>query len=232
MPSSARIQASRTYDGKYLVYTWAESDTNFTNPVGYKWNSVPDIKARAFNVTSGQFSSNKINITKPSSGSNPLVASHAQMHFSSPVCPKADVCANTPTAYTITLPITVSNNQNIPLAQLQSNTHWYSAAKLAFGQPCIIDGVGENPLNKISGFNLFPNPASGIVGLNMDLRDNAKVKVSVFNAVGQLVKTINVDGQAGENAVTLNIAGMPSGIYIVKAEANGNSGITKKLIIE
>jgi len=42
--TDARLQMSRTTDGKNIVITWAESDTIFTNNQ-HKWNSFPDVKA-------------------------------------------------------------------------------------------------------------------------------------------------------------------------------------------
>ena len=50
--------------------------------------------------------------------------------------------------------------------------------------------------------------------------------VSVYNSVGQLVETINANG----NQVVVNTAKYNSGIYFVRVVANGTS-ITQKIIL-
>ena len=48
MDQDARLQMSRTPDGKKIFYSWTESDTAFAN---LKWNIYPDIKWKGFDVT-------------------------------------------------------------------------------------------------------------------------------------------------------------------------------------
>ncbi|MBK7817975.1 MAG: hypothetical protein IPJ60_10860 [Sphingobacteriaceae bacterium] len=50
--SGMRIQTSRSYNGDYIVYSWAESDTLITTN-SCKWNEYPNVKLRALRVCDG-----------------------------------------------------------------------------------------------------------------------------------------------------------------------------------
>lgn len=236
--SAARIQASRTPDGRFIVYTWAESDTSFTSG-GKKWNNIPNIKARAFDVDRQVVSLNEINLT--SSTDAPLISTRAQMHHVSPTCQFvsiAGVSAISPFTYTVDVkvPVTVTTNQNTPLTQEMPNDHWYSCAQLAFRFPDkYIDpsevGLTEKNINTLLNGVLFPNPASKLAYLKLDLVDASVIQVQVINHLGQVITNFDTVGKLGENTIELNLNGASEGIYIVKIKI-GNSVGTKKLIVE
>ena len=140
--SNASLQMSRTPDGKYIVYTWAESDTAYTDN-GLKWNQYPDIKAKMMDVSTGLINPTKISITNPAIGSNPLVAGAAHMHHISPKC--AVVSSTAAAGVAIAVPMFVSNNPG--LVQLDPNTHWYSSAVLNFGN--VPDNQIAYPKNQV-----------------------------------------------------------------------------------
>lgn len=244
--SDARLQVSRTSDGKYVVYTWAESDTAFTQN-SVKWNQYPDIKARMMNVTTGAINPTEINVTNPLVGANPLVASRAQMHYVSSRC--AVVSTTSSAGVAIGLPMTISNDQNTPMTQLLPNTHWYTTATLNFDNvsdanisypskpgkvvapPTNTTGIAVANLNSTTNSVIFPNPASNNASLVIGLNDNAKVKLTVLNAMGQVVKSLVAEGQAGDNTINFDLSGLSSGVYMVSVNV-GNATSTKKLIVE
>ncbi len=84
--------------------------------------------------------------------------------------------------------------------------------------------VAENTMD------IYPNPASDNAYINLNLTSNSDVSIYIYNAVGQLVKTINTNLQSGENYVSVETSELKSGMYIVKANI-GNSVITKNLSI-
>lgn len=228
--SSARIQLSRTPDGKYITYTFAESDTNFTNGA-HKWNALPNLKARASRIDMGTglitLSPTEINVTKPATGNgtpNPNVSGRAMFHYASPTSTVS--CGPTTT---ISLPMTVTNSN--PYSQLTNNTHWYSSARLDFsGIQCIV-GVNENTASNLVNAMVFPNPANNNAIVSLNLKNNSPVAINLFNTVGQVVKTFKSEGIAGENRVNLDLEGLAPGIYMVNIKANGLT-TTTKLIIE
>ena len=233
--SEARIQLSRSPDGKYLLYTWAESDTAFTSSQ-FKWNTIPNVKVRAAHITSVAVGANvasilnvstaEINATSAASG-NAFVQSNAQMHYVSPV---AKVVSSTSTTANFKLPMTVSNNQNVPMTQLLPNTHWYATTDLTFTFPTTIN-IAEYNLTSVNSSVLFPNPAKGSASVLIDLQDNANVDLKVMNLVGEVVKTSNANGVSGQNEINIDLSGLSSGIYMVNVKVGGAS-TTKKLIVE
>lgn len=227
--SDSRIQMTRTADGKYIVYSWAESDTNFTNQQ-VKWNTIPDIKARLMDVTGtgglGTYaiSPSKVNVSKL--GNNPNVTTRAMFHYMSPTSGSMTVGSNSTKSSTLTVPFTVSNSN--PYAQLTANTHWYIASKLEFN---LTTGIKENAANSVSNSIVFPNPAKNNATLSIDLKDNAGVSINIYNMVGQLVKTVKAEGQVGENNINIDLNSVSAGVYMVNIKV-GNATSTKKLIVE
>lgn len=235
--SDARIQLSRDPSGKYIIYTWAESDTAFTSSQ-MKWNNIPNIKARAVEigsiaVTGGvestlTKSTNEINVTNPAGGSpNPFVASNAQYHY---VSPTTKFVSSSGTVYNFKLPMTVSNNQSTPMTQLLPNTHWYSTTELTFTIVSTV-GIDEHALQSVQSSVLYPNPTKGNASVLINLKENSKIDINVMNLVGQVVKTMSADAVSGENEINVDLSGLTSGIYMVNVKVGGSS-TTKKLIVE
>lgn len=89
-------------------------------------------------------------------------------------------------------------------------------------------GLNETSKNDVS---IYPNPSSDNTYININLTEDSNVSIEIYNAVGQLVKTIDrTNMQSGENLMSINISDLKAGMYIVKANI-GNSVITKNLSI-
>ena len=222
--SDSRIQAGRTPDGKYIIYSWAESDTNFTNNAK-KWNSLPNLHVRCLDVTTGSLSATEPIISTTSPG----VSSRAMFHYMSSTSGSAAVSSN---SINITMPFTVSNS--LPYSQLTNNKHWYISSVLKFkvpgsgsGSVSLLNNGSENSSNSV----IFPNPAKNNTSLLLELNENTSVDLVILNTMGQVLKSMKIQGQIGENNVNLDLNGMSAGIYIVNVKV-GNSLSTKKLIIE
>jgi hypothetical protein len=234
--SDARIQVSRTADGRFIVYTYADSDPSVTL---LRWNSVPNVKARLLDVNTGLLHPTVINVTRPSAPSlrNTNVASRAYFHFASPKCAVAQTIAVGPNGPAIVLPMTVTNNTG--LDDLAPVTHRYSSAALNFGNvaennillPGSDVGVKENSLTSLEASFLYPNPAKNNVALAIDLLNNSTVELTLSNVIGQTMRTIASQGQIGANTIEVDLNGLPKGIYLVQIKVQ-NVSRTKKLIIE
>ncbi len=227
---SPRLQMSRTPNGKYIVYTWTESDTIFTDGAK-KCNHLPDIKARLMDVANGYtVNPQEINVTN-FDDVNPLVKTNAHKHYTSPKCKLvAEYLVNPSLGVSgadVLVPMTVSNSS--PLSQLAPNTHYYSSARLTFTFTTV--GVTENNFASVKNSILFPNPAKNNATLTIDLKNSSKVEVAVLNTIGQVVKSYKTEGQVGENNISVDLKGLSAGIYLVNV-TSGNSTSTKKLIVE
>ncbi|MES2680427.1 MAG: T9SS type A sorting domain-containing protein [Bacteroidota bacterium] len=228
----ARIQASRTADGKYILYSWSETDTvSTTNNLGYtKWNIFPNVKVRMMHSRTGLVSPTEINATKlvGTSGTNPNVANRAYNFYTSSKC-GIDMVNSTGANVIFNLPMTVSNNSALDPAT--PATHRYASVPIEVIDPTRISGVSESSFGAVSNSFIYPNPANNSAFLAIDLKNNSDVKISVLNMVGQVVKTSKANGQIGANNINIDLSGLAKGIYLVNITAD-NASATKKLIVE
>ncbi|MBL7902600.1 MAG: T9SS type A sorting domain-containing protein [Bacteroidia bacterium] len=226
----ARLQLSRTPDGKFIFYSWTESDTNFTSGAK-KWNVLPNIKVRAYSVDLDTIYPQEHNVSSPGANVNPNVASKAFFHYMAPrTSAQTTVAAATYTAVVAKLPLTITNSPGY--TQLVSNTHWYNTAELSFYTGNFVDGILESAAASLNSSVLYPNPANaGGTTLAIELKNNTELGIGVYNLIGQAVKAFKAEGVNGENQIYLDLNGLEKGVYLVKIDVNGASS-TKKLIIE
>ncbi|MCW3077853.1 MAG: BNR/Asp-box repeat protein, partial [Bacteroidetes bacterium] len=242
--SDARIQASRTPDGKYVFYSWTETDTNFVTG-SLKYNINPDIKVRALDVIGTPTTTpggngayyvlpgQEINVS--SVGNNGQIKGKSVMHYMSTTCSSlTPIVVGGTTTGSVTIPFTVSHSDNaappsIPFESISGIAHYFNAAKLTFTINTV--GFKENVLGSVSNSYVYPNPASHSAILSIDMKDNAVVNVEVYNTIGQLVKSSKNTAQVGENNFNIDLANLSSGIYLVNVKV-GNAVSTKKLIVQ
>ncbi|MBI5059696.1 T9SS type A sorting domain-containing protein [candidate division KSB1 bacterium] len=79
----------------------------------------------------------------------------------------------------------------------------------------------------------YPNPFNPATEIRFELPAASYVKLSVYNLVGQEVRTL-VSGNltAGAHAVTFDAATLPSGLYYYRMEANDFTAIRKMLLMK
>jgi hypothetical protein len=67
--------------------------------------------------------------------------------------------------------------------------------------------------------NMFPNPATDIVTLQMDLKKPQQVNITLLSIDGKK-QTVNYTGklQAGNQAINLNTTQLSSGVYLVSIQ--------------
>ncbi|MFW5701878.1 MAG: T9SS type A sorting domain-containing protein [Bacteroidota bacterium] len=91
------------------------------------------------------------------------------------------------------------------------------------------NSVVEEPAYSSTLYDIYPNPAQGIVEIPFNLGEAANVRIEIHNALGQLVNVaLDSYQNAGIHAVNLNTASMNSGTYYVSLVVNGER-ITKML---
>ncbi len=102
------------------------------------------------------------------------------------------------------------------------------------GGSYVMGNVGiDNSSDFISASNLFPVPASDKVTIDFTLKENQKVVVRLFNAIGQQVETdYNADGIQGLNSISTDVACLPEGIYFAQIILNNTVAATKRFVVE
>lgn len=76
----------------------------------------------------------------------------------------------------------------------------------------------------ISGFKAFPNPSSGQLTI---VSDQKIVRIDVVSLSGQLMRSAKSDG--GINSI--NVEGLPAGLYVLKATTQDKRSLSKKVLI-
>lgn len=218
--SGSRIQLSRTADGKYVFFTWAESDSNFTTGQK-KWNTIPDIKVRLLDIANGigggNYSISPVKQIPSKVGNNTQIVTRAMFHFAAPVS-----ATFAPGQFIVPLTVTNSN----PYSQLTSNTHYFFGAPMSFTTV----GISEN-LASIKNFGIYPNPAKDEITISLDALNNQSTDIIINDIVGKKIKQIKTNLIVGENKFNVNTSELSKGIYLVTIKS-GNSSETKKLVIE
>ncbi len=238
LPSNSRIQLSRSDNGRFVIYSYAESDTNFTN-YSKKWNSLPNVKVKIYDAVTNGLASGKINITKttPPSLPNPNVSSRAHFYNISPVSPDA----NGSLGYSIGAGCIMGGSVSINIHATVTNTifpgdspkHWYSYVKLSMNNVAIsnhfpILDVGIKTKGLISyPLNLFPNPANDYLQIQIEDPKTRFEKAFVYNNLGQLINEYDL---AFENNISvIDTRNLPNGFYFLSFK--NNSITTKRFVI-
>jgi len=94
-------------------------------------------------------------------------------------------------------------------------------------------GVDESIANEYIGeFLLYPNPATGQLNLEMQIKQSSSVQIDIYDLQGRLVKSIfNGQLSGGLRNLNTNISGIREGFYFVVIKANGQR-LTKKLMVK
>ncbi len=81
---------------------------------------------------------------------------------------------------------------------------------------------------EVGSFGMYPNPANERVTLDVSDFVGQNVTVQLFNQLGKLVQTIEVDATSG--LIDLNLSDLTSGFYGVSIESNGVKRSSKLLV--
>jgi len=98
-----------------------------------------------------------------------------------------------------------------------------------------ITKIKNDRIKNISSFFLFqnyPNPFNPTTTIKYALPKASKVKLEVFNVLGQKVAVlVNTHKAAGYHQVTFNGSGLPSGVYYYRMETDKGFVQTRKLVL-
>ena len=83
----------------------------------------------------------------------------------------------------------------------------------------------------INEFSVYPNPVKDIVFVNYNSLSNENLSLRVFDLMGRTIKSIAEDAVEGYNKFSIDLSGLPGGVYFV--ELNNKSGReVKKILLE
>jgi hypothetical protein len=89
-------------------------------------------------------------------------------------------------------------------------------------------GIKENS-EFTSNITVMPNPSSGLFSLVFTFPTQQKVKINIYNCIGQIISTDQVEN-VGSNYFDVDLRTVPEGVYFLEV-SNGSEKVTKKLVI-
>lgn len=89
------------------------------------------------------------------------------------------------------------------------------------------NGVGINELTNGFRFTVYPNPATDLIYVNLENNVSKNMTVHIYNTLGALVKTVNID----QSNLQLNVSDLSNGFYTLELRIN-NSSSKQKLTIQ
>jgi hypothetical protein len=95
---------------------------------------------------------------------------------------------------------------------------------------CLPSNTQENEYTFNLG-SVSPNPANQIARIPFELPNNESVELSMVNMVGERLISKSFAGKRGENTITLDLADLPSGIYLYTMQS-GSHKSTRKLVVQ
>jgi hypothetical protein len=97
------------------------------------------------------------------------------------------------------------------------------------GGSYITGTVGVEESSLLSSFDVYPNPASEILNLNLSVETQAKLDVVIYNSLGQQVMNVT-EGNAvtGANLFSVDVATLNEGVYFVQVLLDGKPAQTKR----
>lgn len=90
-------------------------------------------------------------------------------------------------------------------------------------------GISKNRAEKMD-VKLAPNPASDKVEVNFSLNNSGECAVKIYNALGALVRELNVSRPAGNSTLKLDVSDLRNGLYFLSV-GTGNSTSIQRLIV-
>lgn len=119
---------------------------------------------------------------------------------------------------------------------LTAGNYSYRLKQIDFDGTFAYSNIVEADISLPSQFELvqnYPNPFNPSTKIQYNIPEAGNVKLTVFNLLGQEVKTlVNEFKEAGSHIINFNAEGLNSGIYLYRVEANGFSEVRKMTLIK
>ena len=91
----------------------------------------------------------------------------------------------------------------------------------------------EESITDMQSLDIYPNPASKAANITYSLTKKQKVKIGVYDVVGNLVADLKNEMQTeGDYAITLNRSNLTNGLYFVRFELDGQQAVKKVIFSE
>lgn len=90
--------------------------------------------------------------------------------------------------------------------------------------------IGLDEFNNATSFELYPNPASKEVTIELETRSAPDAELVITNNIGQMVMSTPLE-RSNHVVKKLDISNLPAGIYVISVDGD-NVNVAKKLVIQ
>jgi hypothetical protein len=85
----------------------------------------------------------------------------------------------------------------------------------------------QNPESSASAINLFPNPASSMVRMSLNLPNSSDVSINIYNAEGMLVRTEKRNLNAGKQEADIDVETLSNGMYFLELIIGDSKSVSR-----
>lgn len=121
-------------------------------------------------------------------------------------------------------------------SDLKSGNYTYRLKQIDYDGTFEYSGLVEVNVNAPAEYSLeqnYPNPFNPSTKINYLLKETAQVDLSVYNLLGQKVKTlVNEKKEAGSHTVSFNAGELSNGLYIYKITTSDFTSTKKMLLVK
>jgi hypothetical protein len=83
----------------------------------------------------------------------------------------------------------------------------------------------------LASYEIFPNPAKGMVQLQFELNEDDNVTISIYDLIGQLVYSSSARFNEGNQSLQLDLQKLTAGLYITEIKSSSDK-LRKPLVIQ
>jgi hypothetical protein len=88
--------------------------------------------------------------------------------------------------------------------------------------------LGTTPIDNLNQLSIYPNPATGLVNIELEEAGEALENIKIFSIDGKLVKEINIVNNSTEQ---IDVSNLSRGFYLVELQT-ANTRYVEKLILK
>jgi len=97
----------------------------------------------------------------------------------------------------------------------------------------IVDSATPNSVSEplpSGAVKVFPNPASSLLNVALDLKASNVATINLFSIDGRLMQSTRVDLNGTPQIVPFNVSQLPAGMYMVKVQAGSRTSVEKVVL--
>jgi hypothetical protein len=93
--------------------------------------------------------------------------------------------------------------------------------------------IGRPSVSRVEFQNTYPNPARQRVTARFTLPRSAAqdATLQLYDVLGREVRSIDVPGEGGRHEQTLDVSGLPSGVYVLRLKAGGTAEARRLTVV-